>query len=91
MVEFFLPLEGGRQGGREGGKAGSRLDSEGKIERLFRFCDGRGGGVDGGVKVGDGDTDVSGEACLSYLTRCLHLNFRPIDLLVRFIGIITSQ
>ena len=67
------------------------VKSEGKIDRLFRFCDGRGGGVDGGVQVDDGDTAVGGEACLSCLIRCLLLNFRPIDLLFRFIGIITSQ
>ena len=44
------------------------MKSEGKIDRLFRlfrFCDGRGGGVDGGVQVDDGDTAVGGEACLS--------------------------
>ena len=51
------------------------VKSEGKIERLFRFCDGRGGGVDGGVQVDDGDTAVGGEACLSCLIRCLDLNF----------------
>ena len=62
----------------------------GKIERLFRFRDGRSGGVDGGVHVDDGDTAVGGEAYLSCLIHCFDLYFRPIDLLFRFIGIITS-
>ena len=65
---------------------------------LLRFGGGRGGRLDGGVEVDDGDTTVGGEAgvvfvdaCLSCLMRCLDLNLRPIDLLFRYIGIITSQ
>ena len=41
--------------------------------------------------VDDGDTAVGGEAFLSSLIPCLALDFRPIDLLFRFIGILTSQ
>ena len=37
------------------------VKSEGKIKCLFRFCDGRGGGLDGGVEVDDGNTAVGGE------------------------------
>ena len=58
------------------------LKLEGKIKCLFRFCDGRSGGVDGGVEVDDGNTAVGGEvdavfgdACLSCLICCLDLNF----------------
>ena len=36
------------------------IKSEGKIERLLRFRGGRGGGVDAGVEVDDGDTAVGG-------------------------------
>ena len=71
--------------------SGCTVPSEGKIERLFCFCDRRGGGVDGGVQVGDGDMAVGGEAYLLCLICYFDLYFRPIDLLFRFIGIITSQ
>ena len=47
--------------------------------------------MDGGVQVDGGDTAVGGEACLSCLIRCFDLNFRPIDLLFRFIGIISTN
>ena len=79
---------------RFGGRRAGGVDRGGGVEDGETTV----GGVDGGVEFCDGDTTVGGEAdavfvdaCLSCLMRCLDLNFRPIDLLFRFIGIITSQ